>query len=210
MTLFPIIKIKFFWFRFFFIIYLFIFFRQKVFLSSVNWRRGGAEVFFLAGFESLGLDSSNLKSLVLEPWVFTFEKVLWDEKWPLGQQVSKFQTMALNLRPVLAFLLIAFYTIPLKLVDALSCYSILILIKSLKLFQKYWIIVGLSEALIRSNSIEMNWRCWRFDTQSRAFFSWYWESFLYLLQILSMKAWKFMIFFQKKVLNSNYLIEVAL
>ena len=91
--------------------------------------RGGA------GFGSLSLDFSEQKKS-LEPWVYTFEEVLWDKRLLLGQQASEFQTMVLDFRLALAFTLIAFYIISSKLINALSCCSILTLMEGLRLFWK--------------------------------------------------------------------------
>ena len=88
-----------------------------------------------ADFGSLGLvflewDKS------LEPWVYTFEEVLWDGRWPLGQQASESRIMVLDLWPALTSAFTTLCTISLKLVDAWSYCSISTLIEGLRPSQK--------------------------------------------------------------------------
>ena len=64
--------------------------------------------------------------------------------------------MILDLRFALTFVLTIFYIIFLKLVNTYSYYSISTLIKSLKLFQKYWIIISLSKTLTMLNLIKID------------------------------------------------------
>ena len=47
----------------------------------------------------LGLGSLAQGSLAVVPWVCTFEKILWDGRWPLGQRTSESLIMVLDLRP---------------------------------------------------------------------------------------------------------------
>ena len=98
--------------------------------------QGGAGAFFLAGFASLGLNSSGQGSFADVPCICTFEAVLLEGRWPRGQQISKSWTMALDLRPVLASALTALYTISSKSMDSRSCCSISTLMKGLRPFWK--------------------------------------------------------------------------
>ena len=50
---------------------------------------------------------------------------------------------------------------------------------------KYLTIVDSVGAATRSNSIKIDWRCLRWEAQSYTSSSWYWESFLSFLQMLS-------------------------
>ena len=74
---------------------------------------------------------------------------------------------------------------------------------------------------VQSNSERMDWRCWRWDAQSRTSSNLYWEFFLNILQMLSMKAWelpkslrrkawKLPRSLRRKALNSDHVIGVAL
>ena len=98
--------------------------------------RGGAGVFFSAGFASLGLDSSGRGSFADVPLVCTFEAVLLEGRWPQEQRIFESRTMVLDLRPTFASALTVFYTISSKSMASQSCYSISILIESLRLFRK--------------------------------------------------------------------------
>ena len=84
------------------------------------------------GFISLTLGSSWWESLAVVPWVYTFEAVLLEGWWPLGQRISESRTMVLDLRPALAYALTAFYTISSKFMDFRSCCSILTLMEGLR------------------------------------------------------------------------------
>lgn len=85
------------------------------------------------GFVSLVLGFLGQKSLTVVPWVCTFEAILLEKQWLLGQQISKSQTMILDFRPILASLLTVFYIIFSKFTNFWSCFFILILIDGLKL-----------------------------------------------------------------------------
>ena len=63
--------------------------------------------------------------------------------------------MVLDFKSTLAFALFTLYIMTLKLVDARFYCFILTLIKGLRSFQKYQIIVSLSKAQTRSNSTEI-------------------------------------------------------
>ena len=116
----------------FFFQYFFFFSWQ---LGLIGWlEQGGAKALPLIYFVFLGLDSLVRGSLTVVCWVCIFEKMMWDKQWPLGQQASKFQTMVLDFRLVLASTLIILCIIFLKLVDAQFCCSISILIEGLRSF----------------------------------------------------------------------------
>ena len=123
------------------------FFRSRFFLKYsffLSWQevlpdllvRDGAGVFLLVGFKFLGLDSLDLDSLAVEPWVYTLIKVFWDGQWPLRQWESVSRTIILDFGLVLAFTLIIFCIISSKLVDARFCCLISILMEGLRPFQK--------------------------------------------------------------------------
>ena len=80
---------------------------------------------FLTGFAFLRLDSLGRDSFAVVSWVCTFETVLLERRWPLGQQISESRTMTLDLRPALASVLTALCTISPKSMDFRSCCSIL-------------------------------------------------------------------------------------
>lgn len=65
-------------------------------------------------FEFLALASLGQKFLTVIPWICTFSAVWLIEQWSLKQQISKFRTIVLDLRPTLAFIVMALCIISLK------------------------------------------------------------------------------------------------
>lgn len=65
-------------------------------------------------FEFLTLASLGQKFLTVIPWVCNFPAVWLVEQWSLRQQISKFRTIVLDLRPILAFIVMALCIISLK------------------------------------------------------------------------------------------------
>ena len=119
--------------------------------GSLVWSHWRLNLFYLSSFlaGSAGLsrretDFGSLilgslgqeKSLAVVFWVYTFEAVLLEGRWPRGQRISESRTMMVDLRPALAFALTALYTISLKFTNSRSCCSISNLIKGLKLSWK--------------------------------------------------------------------------
>ena len=130
MALFPIAEEEFFWSCFFF--QYFFFFSWQLGLTG-SFERGKKKALSSAYFVFLGLDSSVRGSLAVILYVYIFQKVLWNKRWPLKQRASKSQTIILDFRPALASALIVLCIISLKLVDAQFCCSILTLMEGLRL-----------------------------------------------------------------------------
>ena len=138
LALLPVARVLFFWSRFFFFLsrYSLLLSMREVFPDSVDLKQGGAGFLPSADFASLGLDSSGLDSLPIVTWVYIFEAVLLERRWPLRQRASKSRSMVLDLRPALASVLTAFCTISSKSMGSWSWYFILTFMKDLRLFRK--------------------------------------------------------------------------
>ena len=90
-------------------------------------------------------------------------------------------------------------------------------IEDLRQLEKYQIRTSLLEAVARSNSWSTIYKCSKCAAQSVIFSSWYWESLLIVLQILSTKAYDSLNFLTKKSLefvlgdrNSGFAVNLLL
>ena len=98
--------------------------------------RGRAEVFSLADFASLGLDSLERNFFAVVPWVCIFKAVLLEGRWSLEQWISESWTMVLDRCPACVCALTALCTISSNFTDSWSCYSILTLMEDLRYSRK--------------------------------------------------------------------------
>lgn len=112
-----------FYLRFFVFFFLSFYFKSSVTLVCIN-------------FVSLVLDFLRRGYWIVVFWVCTFKVILLEKWWYWEQRMYTSQTIVLDCKPDLAFGLMIFCTISLKLGNAWFCYFISTLKESLSSYRK--------------------------------------------------------------------------